>query len=72
MIRGIGWMRTAIYWLIPPEIRIKLALYQLEHYGTKLDVEIEPPVFMPVKYVYTVRQDEIDREIKKAPSRSRG
>ena len=70
---GVVRMQTSIFWILMlnnPQAVQDLDDYQVKTYGTHLDIQPEPEEEEPVIPVHT-NLEEIDREMRKAPSRSR-
>ena len=62
---------TALFWILTPEDQAKLMEWQFNTYGYHLTIPPDP--FKPVSLNNKLESlEEIDRELRKPPSRSRG
>jgi len=61
---------TALFWILTPEDQAKLMEYNYKVHGIKLTIPPDP--FKPVSLDSKLETlEEIDREMRRAPSRSR-
>ena len=61
---------TALFWMLKPQDQVALMQYQYDHYDTHLDIPMD--AFKSVSLDSQIETlEEIDREMRKAPSRSR-
>ena len=59
-----------VFWILKPEDQVKLRDFQDKNYGMELTIPPDPfkPVFIDSK---PETLEEVDKELRKAPSRSR-
>lgn len=62
-----------LFWCLEPKAQAALMLFQFQNYGTKLDIPAPPQTSRGVWLNTQLENaDEIERIMRRAPSRSRG